>query len=166
MHMRAIEWIQRLLLITLVSAMGLTGCAFPTGARVGKLPALTQGAQLVVYRPKDNVSLYFQGFLDAVKQPGDIKNGGVTVLPLSPGAHSFSLRLSSAFPSSSLSANTASFTVENGQRVYLRVTPLSGSETIRYIGGGITVTGDYVYGIVLVPAQTAEAEVADLRYVR
>lgn len=158
--------IHRRFLVALLAASTLAGCALPMGAKVGRLPELKEGAQLLVYRPADKASMYFQAHLDGKALPDNLKNSSVLLVNVSPGQHSFTIRLSPFFPSSSLSANTVSFSAVHGQRVYARVTPTSGSESIRNQGGNITVAGDYRYRIDLVPAEQAEPEMADLRYVR
>lgn len=151
---------------TLVAAAALAGCAMPTGPKVGQLPTLQDGAQLVVYRPKDKASLYFQGLLDGKPISDDVKNASLSLNNVTPGSHSFTIRLSSAFPSSSVYANSVSFNAENGRRVFVRVALDGGSETIRNIGGSMTVSGSYDYRIEVVPAAQAESEIAELRYVR
>ena len=164
--MNAFVNIRRLMLLGPFGFMScLTGCiSVPLGAPVGVLNPAFEGQQLVIYRLPDNASLYFDGLLNGVPTKDYIKRGGVLIVPVPSGNHTFTVKIPAFFPSSSMSANLVSVEVKPRERKFIRVRTASGGTETRWGTSGV-VAGQYNYVVEEVSQKMAEIEIRELKFV-
>ena len=100
----------------------LAGCiSIPMGKPVGTLSNTFEGQHLVIYREMDRGGMYFQGEVDDKVIKDSLTAGSVTIVPVSTGSHTFTVKLPPFHPGSKVNANTVSVTVAKNERKYIRV---------------------------------------------
>jgi hypothetical protein len=121
--------------------------------------------QIVIYRTPDNASLYFDGLLNGAVTKDYIKRGGVLIVSVPPGNHTFTVKIPSFFPSSSMNANLASVEVKPRDRKFIRVRAASGGTETRWGTSGV-VAGRYNYVVEEISQEMAEIEIRELKFVK
>lgn len=111
----------RIFAAALAAAALLAGCSIPMGKTVGTLSSTFEGQQLVVYREMDKGGMYFQGVVDDTIIKDSLTAGSVTLVPVSAGSHTFTVKLPPLHPGSTVNANVVSINVAKNERKFVRV---------------------------------------------
>ena len=111
----------RIFAALLLGVVLLAGCSIPMGKPVGDLNSTFEGQQLVIYREMDKGGMYFHGVVDDTIIKDSLTAGSVTIVPVSAGNHTFTVKLPPLHPGSTVNSNIASFTVAKNERKFVRV---------------------------------------------
>lgn len=126
-------------LAVLLSAGLLAGCiSIPMGKPVGALSNTFEGQHLVIYREMDRGGMYFNGEVDDTVIKDSLTAGSVTIVPVTAGSHTFTVKLPPFHPGSKVNANTVSVTVAKNERKFIRVRLSTGR-----VSNFTTMTGAY-----------------------